>query len=635
VLSSIEPVSTRGGGKLSAFRRSLEGVQQLVDRACWATRMAWSEHPSLVLRLALVALFRALLPAGLALVTRGLINSVVKATASKTDVLAPLLPWLVLGLGLTVAEAVGRLSQRFLTGRLADELDVTVASRILAHAARLDVAFFESPRSQDVIHRAQRDIATHFSNFLVATLTLFTQILQIVSLAMILAFVEPLAFLILSPLALPHLVFQWRTSKRYYRAEHRRTAKRRWSEYFVSLLTDRRYVPEVRVLGLAPHLLNRFRSLMAEFRDENRKRYLIRFRGDSVSAILSTIAAYGLFVRVVRRVLQSMLTVGDVAIFASAAFRLRDALEAAVSAAANAVEETLYISNLREFLSLQPRIGRGPARTPYSARGVIQFQNVSFAYPGSSTPALSDVTFRINPGETVALVGKNGAGKTSLVKLLARFYDPQAGVVLFDGIDLREMSLDYLYRSTAFIFQTFGRYEASAFENLAYGDWRRLLNDRDQVEQLARCAGVSELIQKMPEGYDTLLGRQFGHYDPSGGQWQQIAIARALARPSALVILDEPTSNLDAEAEYELFNRFRRLTRGRTTILVSHRFATVSMADRILVLDQGRLVEEGTHPDLVAKGGLYAALYEFQRKQMGLSRCTPATPFDWKALSAS
>jgi ATP-binding cassette subfamily B protein len=518
---------------------------------------------------------------------------------------------------------------------LADELDVTVGSRILAHAASLDVAFFESPRSQDVIHRAQRDIATHFSNFLVATLTLLTLILQIVSLAVILAFVEPLAFLILSPLALPHLIFQWRTSKRYYSAEHRRTAKRRWSEYFVSLLTDRRYVPEVRVLGLAPHLLNRFRSLMTEFRDENRKRYLIRFRGDSVCAILSTIAAYGLFVRVVRRVLQSMLTVGDVAIFTSAAFRLRDALENAVSTAANAMEETLYISNLQEFLSVQPRIGSGPSRTPHSARGVIEFRNVSFAYPGSDTPALSDVTFRINPGETVALVGKNGAGKTSLVKLLARFYDPQAGVVLFDGIDLREMSLDYLYRSTAFIFQTFGRYEASAFENLAYGDWRRLLNDRGQVERLARCAGVSELIQKMPEGYDTMLGRQFGHYDPSGGQWQQIAIARALARPAALVILDEPTSNLDAEAEYELFSRFRRLTRGRTTILVSHRFATVSMADRILVLDQGRLVEEGAHPDLVAKGGLYAALYEFQRKQMGLSRCTPAMSFASKAPSAS
>ena len=594
-----------------------------MDHAGWAVQTAWSAHPGLVLRLTLITLFRALLPAGLALVTRGVINSVIKATESKADVLAPLLPWLVLGLGLTVAEAVGRLSQRFLTGRLVDELDLTVTSKILAHAASLDVAFFESPRSQDVIHRAQQNIATHFSNFLVATLTLLTQVLQIVSLAAILALVEPLAILILSPLALPHVFFQWRTSKQYYRAENRRTTKRRWSDYFVSLLTDRRSVPEVKVLGLAPHILQRFRSLMAEFHEENRKRYLTRFAGDSISTVFTTVAVYALFVRVVHRVLQSMLTVGDVAIFASAAFRLRDALETAVSASTNAMEQTRYISNLREFLSVQPRIDLGSARTPSSAKGEIQFLSVSFTYPGASTPALSDVKFRINPGETVALVGKNGAGKTTLVKLLARFYDPQEGVILFDGIDLRELSLDYLHRSTTFTFQTFGRYEASAFENLAYGDWRRLLNDRAEVERLARCTGVSELIESMPGGYDTLLGRQFGYYDPSGGQWQQIAIARALARLAALVILDEPTSNLDAEAEYELFTRLRELTRGRTMILVSHRFTTVSMADRILVLDQGRLVEAGVHQDLVANGGLYATLYEFQRKQMGMSRRAP------------
>jgi ATP-binding cassette subfamily B protein len=279
----------------------------------------------------------------------------------------------------------------------------------------------------------------------------------------------------------------------------------------------------------------------------------------------------------------------------------------------------LYISNLRDFLSVQPRISSAPGHQPSLTRGEIEFRNVSFTYLGAQTPALSDVSFHIRPGETVALVGKNGAGKSTLVKLLARFYDPDAGDILFDGLDLRELSLDYLHRQIAFVSQNFGRYEATAAENIAYGHWERLGQDRQQIERTAQYAGAHEMIQRMPQGYETLLGRRFGDYDPSDGQWQQLAVARAFARDAALLILDEPTSNLDATAEYELFNRFRELAEGRTTILISHRFSTVQMADRILVLDGGRVVEAGTHRELVAQAGHYAMLYETQRRQMGLS----------------
>jgi ATP-binding cassette subfamily B protein len=611
-LSSIWRDFTVSGG-----HRSVKKLLHLVDTAQWTVKMVWSNHPMLIFCLAFIILSSGLFPAGMALIMRGLINAVVEATKQQSDQLTPLLPWLFLGLGLAIIMAVSELLHRFLAGRLADEVDISITSKTLNQAARLDVAFFEDPRNQDIIYRARQDSSHHLSRFLVTTLGLVSSIIQIVSLVAILIVVEPLAIIVLFPLAIPHFLFQWFTSMRYYQVAYKLATKRRWSQYFSSLLTSRESIPEVKILGLAPLIIDRFRSLMIEFRDENRKRYLYRFVGSTVFAVITTIAVYGLFAHVVYKVLKAGLTVGDVAIFAAAALRLRGALESTVNSSASVFEQTLYISNLREFLNIQPHAPNGSGRTPLSLKGRIEFRNVSFGYPGTSTATLSNITFIIEPGETIALVGKNGAGKTTLVKLLARFYDPGEGDILFDGIDTREWSLDDLHQKITFVFQNFIRYEATAHENIAYGDWKRLLHDRKETERVANEAGVSKLIQKMPQGYDTLLGKRFGEHDLSGGQWQYLAIARALARDAKLVILDEPTSNLDAEAEYELFSRFCELARGKTTVLISHRFSTVSMADRILVLDEGRLVETGTHEELLAKNGQYATLYGFQRRQMG------------------
>lgn len=581
----------------------------------WVLAVAWGTNRALVVGLIATGLLRGIVPALMALAARGLIDAAVPLLGSTQPSLRPVLPWALAGMAVTILEACLQMQRAYLNSRLTDDLNLEITGRVLSHASELDIAFFEDSRSQDMLQRAQTRAAERFTTFLNSTFTIATTFIQAMSLTALLVALEPWTLGIILALAPPYVLFQSRLATMSYEIEYARATKRRWTTYFVQQLTMQPTVSEVKLLGLGRLLLDKFRKLMDSFREEDRQLYKRNLVGSSLFATVATVLFYGLLVRVVLRAIGGQASLGDVAIFAGAAARLRSAVQEGIGGIRRVKEASLHITALRQFFDEPPRLNQGHLK-PASLQGQVRFENVRFTYPGSLEPALRDVTLEVAAGETLAIVGENGSGKTTLMKLLARLYDPSGGRILLDEHDLRDFDLEYLHARIGFVFQNFTRYEAAAGDNIAYGDWRSLLTDRERVEQIARLAGVDDLIQALPKGYDTRIGPRFGERDLSAGQWQQIAVARAFARPASILILDEPSASLDVRAEYELFKRFQSLAHGRTTILISHRFSTVSIADRIAVMEGGKLVELGTHDDLMHRDGHYAELYGLHRREL-------------------
>ncbi|MCP5095601.1 MAG: ABC transporter ATP-binding protein [Chloroflexi bacterium] len=594
---------------------SKTSIQSLLQNARWTLVYSWQTNRRLMVALIMVTFVWSLVPAGLALSIRGLINAITAVFDGTTTSSNEVMLWLGIGLGITLVEVISSFADRYLDQRLTDEINLRVTTDILQHAAQLDLAYFEDPAFQDMMAQVQNNIARRFALFINKILSFTNNSLQMASLTAILVVIEPLVLLVLVVIAVPYLLLQWRLAKSRYSEEFFRITKMRWTTYFVQRLTQQQWVPESKLLNLAPLFVQKFHALMSEFRDQNKAIHGRVFAGSSLFAGISSIAFFVTFARVALRVVQGSLTLGDVAIYGGATGRLRSALENTILALTTALEQTMHIANLRKFFAIEPHLDKEGGKAPDNLLGNIQVKALTFTYPGAKKPTLKNVSLAIKPGETVAIVGQNGAGKTTLAKLLARLYDPDSGAILFDDIDLREMPLAFLHQQVSFVFQQYGRFEATAADNIAYGDWERLLDKPDAIKKVAELAGVDQLINEMPDGFDTMLGRMFGEYTISGGQWQKIAIARAFARPSTLLILDEPSSNLDAINEYKLFSRFTELADKPTTILISHRFSTVSMAERIFVMDKGKIVECGTHDDLLAVEGKYAQMYAHHKRK--------------------
>ena len=595
------------------------GVREALRHIRWAFGICRTTSPALYAAFWATAVVGTVFPAGAALAVRGLVNAVNDGLADRAAFQPETVYlWLLLGFVATVGTVVTGSATRYLARRFEIDLHYRLHLDILRHTDAMAFVRFEDPQFRDALRRAQESPEAHVARCLTYTLDLLTKAVQILSLMAILFVIEPLLFLLLVPVGIPYLLFQWRLSRRQFDELDARVEKQRWIGYHTGVLSREEQAAEIKLLGLGALFIERCRTLMTEFRDLRARYQRVDFLGNLAFALFSVVAIYLAMSRAAFSIVEGRLTIGDLAIYGSAAAQLRALVEGSIATIAALRWDMLHIGNVRAFLALAPERPRHAAlRAPLA--GGIAFRDVTFTYPGAARPTLANLSFAIEPGETVALVGDNGAGKTTIAKLIACLHDPTDGAVLFDGIDARDLDLAHLRRHVTCLFQHFGRYAATAADNIAFGDWERLLGDEARIETVARAAGVHDLISAMPQGYRTMLGRTFGRYEPSGGQWQQLAIARAIARDARILILDEPTANLDIDTEYRLFLRYRALAEGRTILLISHRFSTVRMADRILVLDAGQVVESGTHDELTRLNGRYAALYELHRRHLGVT----------------
>jgi ABC-type multidrug transport system fused ATPase/permease subunit len=599
-------------------------LRRALGQVRWAFRTTRACCPRLLAGYGINALVLTLVPAGLALSVRGLVNAVDRALDGVSLADTGAYPWLVVGFVMTLVASLGTVVGRHLAQRMQLGLRRALRRRLLLRTAATPFAHIEQPAFQDDLRRVQDNPELHVADLCTHSVELATKSIQGLSLLLILVAIEPLLFLFLLPIGVPYIWYRSRLSKRQFLELDQRVEQERWMAYYARILADADQAAELRLLGIGDEVIRRWQTHVDEIEGLRCKHQREELIAGMAFGLGSVLAVYLAMAHAIGAIVAGQLSIGDLAIFASAAAQLRGIVDQAATLVGGLRWNVMHVGRLSGFLAAwpaprsiaidPPAPAPAPAPAPTEPRSSIELRAVSFRYPGAAEPLLRELSLRIDAGETVALVGANGAGKTTVAKLIAGLYQPEAGAVLIDGQDTATWKPGSLGRRVGCVFQQFGRYQASAFDNIAFGDWPRLCDDRAAVESVARKADVHGLIASMPQGYDTMLGRQFGHYQPSGGQWQQLAIARLIARDAPILILDEPTANLDVTAEAELFRRFRSLAAGRTALLISHRFSTVAMADRILVMDQGQIVEEGSHRELMERGGRYTTLFRLAQR---------------------
>ena len=497
----------------------------------------------------------------------------------------------------------------------ADEVTDYMQEAIHAKSVEVDLEFYENPVYQDTLHRAQHEAPFRPTRLVNSLVQVIQNGISLLAIGSLLLFSLPWGItllLILSPF--PGILLRLKNARQMYQWQRNRTSTERRIQYFNWLLTLSYYAKELRLFNLGAVFRQRSSGLRKQLRKEKLKIATRRSGGELVTQAGATAAIFASFAFVAYRTIQGVISLGHLVMYYQALQRAQDNLREMLSGLANLYENNLFLTNVYEFLTLAPQISGplAPQVIPRPMRQGICFENVSFRYRAGFHQALKDIRLTIEPGEIVALVGENGSGKTTLVKLLCRLYDPTIGRITLDGIDIREFDPSLLRREISVIFQDFVQYELTAKENIWFGN-TELSPDHPRIVRSARESGADDVIRMLPRSYDTVLGKMFEEGEElSIGQWQKVALARAFLRNSQIIVLDEPTSALDAKAEYDVFNRFRELAEGRSALLISHRLSTVKMADTIYVLDQGQIVERGTHDQLVRHGATYANLFEMQ-----------------------
>jgi ATP-binding cassette subfamily B protein len=602
------PIPRRPEGEATWRARlgSLRNIRPLLG-------MVWQTSPPLVSITTLIRVVRALLPLAMLWVSKLILDGVVAWIKRGTGNAEHIWKLVAMDLGLAVLSDLLARANSLADSLLGDRFTNRVSVRLIEHATQLDLASFEDPVFYDKLERARRQ-TTGRIGLLAAVLNVGQDALSLFSLSAGLIVFSPWLMVLLVAAVIPAFLGETHFTSMAYSVLYRWTPQRRLLDYIRLLGASNQSAKEIKIFGLGPHLAERYHEVSERIYAENKTVAVKRASVGFLLNLISTGGYYGAYVVVLMRTLAGAISVGTFTFLTGAFSRSRMYIEKILQSFTDISDQALYLKDLFEFFEMQPTIRSLPNAlpAPRPIRHGFEFQKVSFAYPGSSRLVVENISFRLETKEKIALIGENGAGKTTLVKLLARLYDPTAGRILLDGVDLREYSIDDLRKEIGVIFQDYMRYELLAKENIGFGKIEDLA-DRDRIERAAQKSMAFQVIGKLPNGYDQMIGRRFdGGVDLSGGEWQKFALARAYMRDGQLLILDEPTATLDARAEYEVFRRFAELTQGRMAVLISHRFSTVRMADRILVLENGRITEQGTHQKLVALGGRYAELFELQ-----------------------
>ncbi|HEX8831203.1 MAG TPA: ABC transporter ATP-binding protein [Longimicrobium sp.] len=590
-------------------------------------RLVWDTHPLLATAMLALRLVRSVVPVAALWVAKLILDAVVAATRDGQDGNAV---WRLVALEAAIVVSGDLLARAsaLVDSLLADLFATHIGARLLDHAATLDLQQFEDPAIQDQLERARSQTINQLS--LLAHLTgLIQDLVTLATLAgAVLAYDAWLGFLLLASV-LPSFMGQTHFAGLEYSLLFRWTPQRRRLAYLSALGSSNNSAKEVKMFGLSPWIAHRYRTLSNRFNTENRRLAVRRTLGSALLSLLGTAGYYGGYLSVLRAAVQGAVSVGQLVFLAASFARSRELVERVLQAAAKISEQSLYARDLILFFAIQPRIvsGAGALPFPEQLREGFVFDDVGFRYPSREGWAVRHVSFRMRPGECLALVGENGAGKTTLIKLLCRLYEPSEGRITLDGVDLREYDVASLRTAISVVFQDYVRYDFPFDENIGVGgieDAAPYLNEAERsngggppplpaIVRAAEQSLASSFLPRLPGGYRQMLGRLFDDgVELSGGEWQKIALARTYMRNGPMRILDEPTASLDPRAEYEIFQRFRALTAGCMSLVISHRFSTVRMADRILVLAGGQLIEDGSHAELLAAPGLYAELFTLQ-----------------------
>ncbi len=582
-----------------------------------ALELVWSTSRRLALIFALLTLVAGILPAAVAWIGQLIVDGVVTAMGQHQQTGSADTSFVIFfvaceaGVVALIAGSQRGIStcQALLRALMGQRINLM----ILEKALTLKLAHFEDSEFYDKLTRARREASTRPLSLVTRTFGLVQNGISLISYAVLLVQFSPWTVLILIAGGIPEFLAEAKFSGDKFRLFRWRSPETRMQMYLETVLAREDYAKEVKLFQLGPKLLQRYRAIFDKLFTEDRMLTLRRDSWGFALGLIGTSAFYGAYAWIALSAIQGAISLGQMTMYLLLFKQGQSAVSASLSAISGMYEDNLYLSNLYEYLEQpvpeqQGQLQRGP-----QAGDGVRFENVSFSYPGSEEAALQGINLHLKPGDSLALVGENGSGKTTLIKLLTRLYRPDSGRILLDGLDLQQWQADALRARTGVIFQDFGRYQFLVGENIGAGDMTHF-EDRQRWQQAAEMGMAEPFIDKLPQKYDTQLGKWFkGGRELSGGQWQKIALARAFMRTQAdILVLDEPTATMDAAAEATIFEHFRELSRGKMTILISHRFSTVRMANHILVIDKGRIVERGSHEQLMELGGQYAYLFSLQ-----------------------